>query len=43
VSRPVKAVPSRWHADLAVARDLLHEAEVEYYEVRDDTTKAENS
>lgn len=33
VSRPVKAVPSRWHADLAVAHDLLAEARVAYREV----------
>ncbi|MDP3417901.1 deaminase [Falsiroseomonas sp.] len=33
VSRPQKAVPSRWHADLAVARGLLAEAGVEYREV----------
>ena len=33
VSRPVKAVPSKWHADLIVSRELLVEAGVEYVEV----------
>ena len=33
VSHPVKAVPSRWHADLAVSRDLLAEVEMLYREV----------
>ena len=33
VSRPIKAVPSKWHADLERARALLDEARVEYLEV----------
>ena len=33
VSRPIKAVPSRWHADLEVARSLIVEAGIEYREV----------
>lgn len=33
VSRPPKAVPSRWHADLALAGSLLAEAGVGYREV----------
>jgi dCMP deaminase len=33
VSRPRKAVPSRWHADLDVAAALLAEAGVAYHEV----------
>jgi dCMP deaminase len=33
VSFPIKAVPSRWHDDLAFARTLLHEARVIYREV----------
>lgn len=33
VSRPKKAVPSRWHADLLLAGDLLAEAGVDYREV----------
>lgn len=32
VSLPIKAVPSRWHADIAFARDLLDEAGVIYRE-----------
>lgn len=33
VSWPPKAVPSRWHADLAVSREVLTEAGVSYREV----------
>jgi dCMP deaminase len=33
VSRPKKAVPSRWHADLELAEQLLSEAAVAYHEV----------
>ena len=33
VSYPVKAVPSRWHADLAFARQLIDEAGIGYREV----------
>jgi dCMP deaminase len=33
VSHPVKSVPSRWHADLAVSRDLLGEVGMLYREV----------
>jgi dCMP deaminase len=33
VSLPVKAVPSRWHEDLKLARTLLEEARVNYREV----------
>ena len=33
VSHPIKATPSKWHADLAVARELLAEAGVKYREV----------
>lgn len=33
VSRPIKAVPSRWHEDLAAARLLLQEADVRLLEV----------
>lgn len=33
ISLPVKAVPSRWHDDLAFARSILAEAGIEYYEV----------
>lgn len=36
VSRPRKAVPSRWHADLDVAEALLAEAGVTYREVPDE-------
>lgn len=33
VTRPVKAVPSKWHADLVMARSLLDEAGVECVEI----------
>jgi dCMP deaminase len=33
VTYPEKAVPSRWHADLSVAKGLLHEAGIIYREV----------
>lgn len=33
ISRPKKAVPSRWHEDLMLAGALLAEAEIEYREV----------
>lgn len=33
VSRPLKATPSAWHEDLALARTLLDEARVSYREV----------
>ena len=33
VSFPVKAIPSRWHDDLALARNLIDEAGVKYREV----------
>ena len=35
VSRPIKAVPSRWHEDLAAARKLLEEAGVALLEIED--------
>lgn len=35
VSRPIKAVPSRWHEDLAEARKLLEEAGVALLEIED--------
>lgn len=38
VSRPIKAVPSRWHDDLAAARKLLEEAGVNLLEI--EPTKA---
>lgn len=34
VSYPVKAVPSRWHEDLKLSRQILEEAGVNYREVR---------
>ena len=34
VSYPVKAVPSRWHADLAFARGLIDEAGIIYRELK---------
>lgn len=34
VSYPVKAVPSRWHQDLALARQLIEEACVTYREIQ---------
>lgn len=33
VSRPKKSVPSKWHADLIVAEELLREAVVSYHEI----------
>ena len=33
VSYPVKAVPSRWHDDLKMARSLIEEAGIKYREV----------
>lgn len=33
VSYPVKAIPSRWHADLALARKLIDEAGIIYREL----------
>ena len=33
VSYPVKAIPSRWHDDLAMARKLIEEAGIVYREV----------
>jgi dCMP deaminase len=33
VSRPKKAVPSRWHDDLLLSRQLLDEAGIEYLEL----------
>lgn len=33
VSYPIKSAPSRWHADLAVARGLLAEAGINYREL----------
>lgn len=33
VSYPVKAVPSRWHEDLATARKLIDEAGIKYREI----------
>jgi len=33
VSRPKKAVPSRWHDDIMFAGDLLREADVAYREI----------
>jgi dCMP deaminase len=33
VSWPIKAVPSHWHEDLAFARTILSEAELEYREI----------
>ena len=32
-SYPVKAIPSRWHADLEQARKLIEEAGMDYQEV----------
>jgi dCMP deaminase len=34
VSCPVKAVPSKWHEDLRLARELIEEAGITYREVR---------
>lgn len=34
VSYPVKAVPSRWHADLTLARSLIEEAGIAYREIQ---------
>ena len=36
VSRPIKAVPSRWHDDLAEARKLLEEAGVALLEIENE-------
>jgi dCMP deaminase len=33
ISRPLKPVPSKWHADLEVARKLLEEAQISYEEI----------
>lgn len=33
VSYPIKAIPSRWHADLSLAGDLLREAGISYREL----------
>ena len=33
VSFPVKAIPSRWHDDLKLARELIEEAGIKYREV----------
>jgi len=34
VSYPIKSCPSRWHADLVMARDLLNEAGIKYREIQ---------
>ena len=33
VSHPIKAVPSRWHEDLEIARGLIREAGIKYREI----------
>jgi len=33
VSYPAKAIPSRWHEDLKLARELIDEAKIQYREV----------
>jgi dCMP deaminase len=35
VSWPMRTAPSRWHADLMAARDLLEEAGIRYREIED--------
>ena len=33
VARPIKAIPSNWHEDLKLSRELIDETGIEYYEV----------
>lgn len=33
ISRPTKAIPSRWHEDLKISKSILEEAGIAFYEV----------